>query len=182
MRFEENCVIPDLFGLKGGVSRRRYLAAGLVLFAIKYALDFLLTAIVFHRQWRLFPYLDPLGELGGMRGIIRADQPYSLSMWALALPFIWVGVAMTSRRIRSAGLPPWLVMLFFVPVLNLATIGLLCILPEKIEALAPPRQARWAGNATYALATSIPTCAILVWLGTSLLKGYGLGLFIALPF
>ena len=94
-------MIPDLFGLKGGVSRRRYLAAGLVLFAIKYALDFLLTAIVFHRQWRWFPYLDPLGELGGMRGIIRADQPYSLSMWALALPFIWVGVAMTSRRLPT---------------------------------------------------------------------------------
>jgi uncharacterized membrane protein YhaH (DUF805 family) len=184
MRIQENGVIPDLFGLKGGVARRRYLVAGLVLFAIKYALDFLLTTVVFHRQWKWFPYLDPLGEIGGMRGIMRGevDVHYPLSMWALALPFIWVGTAMTSRRIRSAGLPGWLVILFFVPILNLATIGLLCILPEKVEELAPPRQARLAGNATYALATSIPTCAILVWLGTSLLKGYGLGLFIALPF
>jgi hypothetical protein len=74
MRVQENSVIPDLFGLKGGVSRRRYLVAGVVLFAIKYVLDFLLTAIVFHRQWKWFPYLDPLGEIGGMRGIMRADS------------------------------------------------------------------------------------------------------------
>src|SRR5260370_21080947 len=40
----------------------------------------------------------------------------------------------------------------------------------------------WAGNVTYELAISLPTFAILVWLGTSLFKGYGLGLFIALPF
>src|ERR1700676_4419685 len=137
MRIQEAGVIPDLFGIKGGVSRRRYLVTGLVLFAIKYALYFLLTAIVFHRQWKWFPYLDPLGEIGGMRGIMQADLKYALSMWALALPFIWVGTAMTSRRIRSAGLPGWLVMLFFVPVLNLATIGLLCILPERIEEPAP---------------------------------------------
>jgi len=73
MRIQEAGVIPDLFGLKGGVSRRRYLVAGLVLFAIKYALDFLLTVIVFHRQWKWFPYLDPLGEIGGMRGILRGE-------------------------------------------------------------------------------------------------------------
>src|ERR1700676_139478 len=139
MRIQEAGVIPDLFGLKGGVSRRRYLVAGLALFAIKYALDFLLTAVVFHRQWKWFPYLDPLGEIGGIRGMgmLREDVGYSLSMWALALPFIWVGTAMTFRRIRTAGLPGWLVILFFVPILNLVTIGVLCILPERIEEPAP---------------------------------------------
>jgi len=89
MPVQEAGVIPDLFGLKGGVSRLRYLVTGLVLFAVKYTLDFLLTAIVFHRQWKWFPYLDPLGEIGDMRAILRGevDVHFPLSIWALSLPF-----------------------------------------------------------------------------------------------
>jgi len=55
MRFEENGVIRDLFRLTGKVSRQRYLVVGLVLFAVKYALDYWLTAVVFHRPWECSP-------------------------------------------------------------------------------------------------------------------------------
>src|SRR5207253_3285274 len=108
----------DLFRLTGKVSRERYLAAGLLLFAAKYALDYWLTAIMFHRPWSWFPYLDPLREIHGMNAMLAVDREYALSMLALALPFIWVGTAMTARRLRSAGLPLWPVVLFFIPILN----------------------------------------------------------------
>ena len=90
-------MIRELFQTKGEVSRKRYLFTGLVLFAVKYALDYLLTAVLFHRPWRWFPYL------------MAADMSYAFSMLALAMPFVWIGVAMTTRRICSAGLPRWLV-------------------------------------------------------------------------
>jgi hypothetical protein len=63
LRIQEAGVIADLFGLSGKVSRQRYLVVGLVLFALKYALDYWLTVILFHRSWTWFPYLDPLREL-----------------------------------------------------------------------------------------------------------------------
>ena len=48
-------MIRDLFRASGEVSRKRYLATGLILFAVKYALDYLLTAVVFGRPWQWFP-------------------------------------------------------------------------------------------------------------------------------
>ena len=51
-------MIRELFQTTGEVSRKRYIANGLLLFAVKYALDFLLTTTLFHRNWRWFPYLD----------------------------------------------------------------------------------------------------------------------------
>ena len=80
-------MIRNLFRLTGGVSRSRYLLTGLALFAVKYALDFLLTTMVFQRQWRWFPYLDPLGEIRGLNALMAVDRRYVLSMIALALPF-----------------------------------------------------------------------------------------------
>jgi hypothetical protein len=102
-------------------------------------------------------------------------------MLALALPFIWIGTAMTSRRLRSAELPCWLVILFFVPVVNLVTLATLCIVPERGEAERAPRASGF--GAVTALWVAIAVCSLLVWAGTGGLKVmYGLGLFIALPF
>ena len=125
-------MIRDLFRLKGEITRDRYLVTGLALFALKYALDFCLTTIVFHRDWSWFPYFDPLVEYHGLHALMADARQYALSMLTLALPFVWIGTAMTSRRLRSAGLPLWPVILFFVPVINLATIGVLCVLPERL--------------------------------------------------
>src|ERR1700680_2979084 len=121
MPVQGSSVIPDLFRLTGKVSRQRYLAVGLALFAVKYALDYWRTAVVFRRPWTWFPYLDAFGELHGMRAMIALDRHYAVWMLALALPFIWIGTAMTSRRLRSAGLPLWVVILFFIPIANLVT-------------------------------------------------------------
>ena len=117
-------MIRDLFRITGKVSREYYLAAGVLLFALKYALDYGLTAVAFDRPWTWFPYLDPLREIRGINAMMAVDRQYALSMLALALPFIWIGTAMTSRRLRSAELPGWLVILFFVPVVNLVTMAI----------------------------------------------------------
>ncbi len=180
MRIREDGVIRELFQTTGEVSRKRYLATGLLLFAVKYALDYLLTAVVFHRPWRWFPYLDPLGEIRGLNALMTVDRSYAFSMLALAMPFIWIGTAMTARRIRSAGLPSWLVILFFVPGANLATLGMLCIVRESGE--SERRLPAKAFRAMLAIVIAITVCTLMVWLGTERMKTYGMGLFIALPF
>ncbi len=173
-------MIRDLFRLTGKVSREYYLAAGALLFALKYALDYGLTAAVFGRQWGWFPYLDPLREIRGVSAMMAVDRRYALAMLALALPFIWIGTAMTTRRLRSAELPGWMVILFFVPVVNLVTIAALCIVRERGEGTPKPKGA--GSGAVTALGVAIVFCTLVVWAGSGLKMGYGLGLFIALPF
>ena len=136
----------------------------------------------FHRPWNWFPYLHPLGEIRGLSGLPATDRNYALAMLGLALPFIWIGTVMTLRRIRSAAMPRWLVILFFVPVINLATIGLLCLLPEKAGREPAQRKPAAPWDAVYSIAIAIGICASMVWLSARILGSYGLGLFVALPF
>jgi len=50
----------------------------------------------------------------GQFELARCPAPTSIS-----LPFVWLGVAMTLKRLRSARLPLWRVVLFFAPFINL---------------------------------------------------------------
>jgi len=118
-----------------------------------------------------------LGEIRGLNALMPTDLSYAFSMSALAMPFIWIGIAMTTRRICSAGLPHWLVMVFFIPGANLVMLGMLCIVRAPGES-----ERRKAFRAVLWLVIAIAVCTLMVWLGTERMKTYGLGLFIALPF
>jgi len=76
-------------------------------------------------------------------------------------------------------MPSWLVILFFVPIINLVTIGLFCFLHEKD---AQPGGTEWRVNAVFASLIVAAVCFGVVLLGSMVLKSYGLGLFVALPF
>jgi hypothetical protein len=52
------------------------------------------------------------------------------------------GTAMTSRRLRSAGHAQWVVILFFIPIANLVTLAVLCVLPERIPDATTRRRCR----------------------------------------
>jgi hypothetical protein len=113
----------------------------------------------------------------------------------LALPFIWLGVTLTVQRLRDAGQPLWLVVLFFVPVINLLFFFLLCALESHSvkpqgEAMPWPETrmlGRWIprsaiGAAATAIGVTIAIGSMFTVLGTEVLRSYGWGLFVALPF
>jgi len=52
-------------------------------------------------------------------------------MVAISLPFVWLGVAMTLKRLRSARLPLWLMVFLFAPFINLMFFLVLCLVPER---------------------------------------------------
>ena len=62
------------------------------------------------------------------------DLPLYATLAAVAVPFVWAGVFLTLRRLRDAGLPVWLVALFFVPFLNLLLFLVLCAAPTAAAA------------------------------------------------
>ena len=193
----ENNEIEDLAGpavpywsCQGVIGRRAYLAWGAGLFALKFILDWFVATYFFQRAWLPAMYLFP----GRWLSLDDADDiRFSASMLALALPFIYVGVCLTLRRLRAAQLPLALVILFFVPAIDWLFFALLCILPSQTASSMPPpfprpSRIQWLlprsawGSAlcgcflTAALGVAILTLAVEVF------ENYGIVLFVLTPF
>ena len=187
--------VADLWRVGGTVDRGTYALLGVFGFGLKHNLDRLVATYGFHRPWGLFNYWVPIRDVARITDLGSGDAAFLATMVAIALPFIWVGVALTMRRLRSAKLPSPLVALFFLPFLNLLFFLLLCLWPDRD---VPPtgREAEWPKNASFA--QMVPESALgsaaiallltvtaglgVVLLGTKLLVNYGWGLFVALPF
>ena len=126
-------------------------------------------------------------------------------MLGVEIPFVVVGVIMTVRRLRDAGLSLWLAVLFFIPFVNLLFFGILSLLPSLPVAgvaTAPGGempQARRAAEGRVGFLDRImplsdgasflvsslcvlPLGPMTVGLGVFVLRNDGWGLFVGLPF
>ncbi len=177
--------------LRRPLGRGPYLATGLGLFAVKYLADRVVSEGVFGRPWDLWSYLDVTGA-GRILSLTPETETYALSLVAMALPFIAVGTWLTVRRLRTVGLPPWLVVLFFVPVVNLVLFAALSIVPDDavadadgdtaptwIERVVPESK---AGSAALAIVVTAVGALAVVWVSAGALASYGWGLFVGVPF
>ncbi|HLW99241.1 MAG TPA: DUF805 domain-containing protein [Candidatus Acidoferrales bacterium] len=186
----------DLWNWKGRLNRGSYALIGVAGIAIKVVLDRILAVYVLHEAWDFFSYWTPIREAGHITSLSRHDVLFLAIMLAVALPFIWVGVVCTLKRLHDANLPSGTVLLFFLPVLNLVLFALLCTFPSRpdraLDATTFSRPSSYgigrfvpAGKAGSALTAVVLTgslgCALAV-LGTDWLVHYGWGLFVALPF
>ena len=184
--------ISDLWRCDGTIDRGPYAFIGALGFALKHNLDRAVASFAFHRPWGPFNYWIPPTRAVHVTTLSKSDAAFLTTMLLLSLPFIWVGVALTLRRLRSAGLPPWLVIVFFLPVINLAFFAILSILPsrdERIQSTAQPKGVlhrlipdHTVGSAAMALLLTVPFAAAITKLGVSGFGAYGWGLFVALPF
>lgn len=183
----------DLWSWRGRIDRHVYLLVGTVLLVAKYGLD-RTVASLFHRSWSPLNYLQP-GEGLSIASLRPENSPFYGALLALALPFIWIGVVLTLKRLRDAALPLWLLGLFFVPAFNLIFFLILSLIPSREAGAAPtiPSQRRpslldrllpaqgW-GSAVAAVLLPVPLGLGATLLAVSVLKQYGWGLFIGLPF
>jgi hypothetical protein len=117
-------------------------------------------------------------------------------MLAVAAPFAWVGVCLTTQRLRAIRAPIWLVVLFFVPFLKCILFALLALLPTQPEAepivpLDPPESdselSRWLphnplGNAALAVTVAAVIGCGLAAISIAWQQAYLGGLFIGAPF
>jgi uncharacterized membrane protein YhaH (DUF805 family) len=120
----------DLWSWDGETTRGPFVAVGVIGFGIKHNLDRFL-AYAFHRGWDIFNYWVPPEKFLRPGALSPEDYAFVAVLVATALPFIWVGTALTAKRLRSIGLPVWLTALFFAPVLNLLFFLLLSVLPAR---------------------------------------------------
>src|SRR5256886_13342466 len=96
------------------------------------------------RWWTPLGYLNPVWTL--RQQLLRGAPDWlapALVVWTL--PFLWIGVSLTLRRAVDAGRSPWWCLLFFVPLVNYATMLWLATQPSRpvtARAAPSPRHAR----------------------------------------
>jgi hypothetical protein len=172
------------------VGRRSFAIAAVGLLAAKVLLD---RAFL---QYLGVPWNDWLGHaLGlylGFDSIRHSDQDWALPLLAASLPFLWIGLALTSGRLRSIHWPAWLVILVFVPGLKLLFFIALLLLPDTRAVPTPgtrarPKRGRWIPKSRLgAAAVGVTSGGVLglaaIALITGQLREYGWSLFVATPF
>src|SRR6266481_4723633 len=178
----------------GGISRKTYAIVGVAGFAIKHFVDHFIAAEFFH-AYGFFNYWAPLGRSAHLTSLTADEGKFLATMLLLAMPFVWVGLAMTVQRLRDAGQPVWLVVFFFFPILNLLFFLLLCFLPSRsqgereeaapwpavrpLDGIIPRSQ---VGSAVLSIVGTTAVGLVFVLLGTAVIGAYGWSLFVALPF
>jgi len=185
---------PDPREAPPTLDRLPYFLAGTFLFGLKHNLDRFVASALFGKSWSLFNYLIPPEHGASLLRLGREEMRFYGALLLVATPFIFGGVILTLRRLRSAGLPPALVVLFFVPVVNLVFFLMLCVVPARSSADPRTGQARRAGWLTRVLPETILGSAaaavgvtlllglLVTFFGVRMLEHYGWGLFVGLPF
>src|SRR5258708_739686 len=174
------------FGLRDPVPRGRYFRHGASLMAFKYAMDSALVWLVTGHAWRPFDYINPVWSV---RAAAIGHMPTWLNLvfavWTL--PFLWIGVALTLRRLVDAGRTPWLSLLFFIPYVNYMLMLLLSILPTAVR---PPalrqadvrRQGQLLREALVGIAAGLAVSVRTVLVSVFVVKSYSTPLFLGTPF
>src|SRR5262249_42826635 len=129
----------NLFRWTGTLNRLPYFLAGLILLAVKFGLDWLVARLVFERDWTLANYLAAPTNALRLFPLADPDRFFFGTLLVLALPFIFIGIALTVQRLRAAGLSTALVVLFFVPIANLFFFVILSLLPNQPTSSWKPR-------------------------------------------
>jgi uncharacterized membrane protein YhaH (DUF805 family) len=174
-----------LFTWEGRVQRGPYLLAGSILSVIKYGIDSLVAAH-FGQTWQIWNYVLPGSQLSVFELGQRRPEMYAI-LWAIAIPFFWVGIALTLRRLRDAGDRPAWIFLFFVPLANLLLFLWLTLVPSTAKpiteatAAAEPRPGNLRTEIVGVAIAVVLGVALAVW-GIQVLFLYGWGLFLGIPF
>jgi len=183
----------DLCTWRGKVGRAKYTGIGVCLFAIKHNLD-RLVASSFGYHWGIFNYWA-FHEPGGVNTLTGSRSKFYATLVAIALPFIWVGVVLTLRRLRDANLPLWMVAFFFLPFLNLFFFLVLAIIPSSshkipsrtleqrlYETLAKVIPDSELGSAAMGILVTVLLAIVATMFSVQQMGNYGWGLFVGIPF
>ncbi len=182
--------LDNLFSWTGRVGRARYLATGLILLAIKHNIDRVLAASLGY-SWSPFNYWVFVTSDGNITTLAPADAMLYVVLLLFSIPFIWIGTTMTLRRLRDADWPLWLVMLFFIPFLNVIFFILLSVVPSRRPAGETPKLASRIGrlipqgefgSAVFGIVLTAILALAETLFSTNGLGKYGWGLFVGIPF
>lgn len=123
-------MLTKIFGLQDRISRSFYVAVGMGLWALKYAVDaalvwmgagFLLWPTNYVIPHFLFD-IDKFSQIPSWLALL-------LAVWSI--PFMWAGGSMTLRRAVDAGQSPFLCLGFFVPFVKFVLLLWMSVHPTS---------------------------------------------------
>jgi uncharacterized membrane protein YhaH (DUF805 family) len=174
------------FTWEGRVQRRHYFLTGAILVAAKYAIDWSVAA-EFGEPWHIWNYFLPALDTSFFALGVRRPQLFG-TLWAIAIPFFWIGIALTLRRLRDAGKSAVWIFLFFVPLANLGMFLWLSFAPSaarhRIESpiASKPRGVAAPRGAALGMLLAVVLGLGLVAFSARVLMEYAWGLFLGVPF
>lgn len=174
-----------LFTFRGRVSRLQYFFSGLTLVVLKFSIDSF-AAARFGQPWEALNYIYPPLELT-LFGLAGPHRALFLVLWGIAIPFFWIGISLTLRRLRDAGLRPRWLFLFFVPICNLILFFYLSLAATRQQqSIVDDRGAPAPRTLSLPPALGVILAAALgvalVLLSANYLAQYAWGLFLGVPF
>ncbi len=182
----------ELFGFQGRIGRGAYALVGILGVLLKHNLDRLLSYELLHQSWGPLNYLWPLGIANGRQSLLPGQKLFLALLAVTSIPFIWLGIGMTLKRLRDAGLAARLLVLFFVPVVNIFFFLFLCALPSRDHYSEPQQHNSGSlarllpksqfGISILSVVAGGASAAGLGWFSIRVLGNYGWTLFIAIPF
>jgi len=177
--------IRTCFGLAAPVDRITYAVTGVVLAAVKYAVE---AAVIRTVTGRMLTPVDFVSPSFVTRSQLLEGAPewlaWGLFLWSI--PFIWLALSMSVRRAAAAGVSPWMGATVLLPLVNLVTMTLLACLPDRPAAFRPPPVAPPTSSiedmATIRAVSAALAVGFLTFLvGVSWFKTYGAVLFFGTP-
>jgi uncharacterized membrane protein YhaH (DUF805 family) len=114
----------------GTITPMPYLLVGVLLFIVKYGIDSTVAHHGFDRTWTPWDYVVNGSTISTLVEL-NEDRAFFLTLLAISIPFVGVGILLTLARLRSAGASGWLVILFFFPVINLVAVIIFVLLPPR---------------------------------------------------
>jgi uncharacterized membrane protein YhaH (DUF805 family) len=125
--------------------------------------------------------------LGAREAMFAPAPPWLLWLLYLwTLPFLWVAVSMTIRRVADTGGSPWVGFLVLVPVINLLVMAALCGWPSApanhwklVDRPSDGREPPWQGALSVALGALLG--GVMIAISVYGLKSYGSSLFVGTP-
>lgn len=172
------------FTFEETVDRSTYLRHGAGLALLKYAGDAALMAAA-GLVWTPLDYVGSTPLLLTDR-LTEAPALIAPAVAVWTIPFLWIGISMTIRRLLDAGYSAWWSMLFFVPVINYLLLAWMALAGSNPMRGRPGEEAGPSGERlpSALLSMAIGTVVGLALLGLAVFQfgTYGLSLFMGTPF
>src|SRR5271165_4248758 len=182
-------MLPELLDFRGRVGRARF------------GLTVILGRLILHNVYRILAAALAPYRRGGWDYLALLNRPQAMShdvkvlLWKAALvtlPFLWVLIATTIKRLRDLETTEWFVFLLLIPAVNVLFFLLLCLQPGcEMQDEAEKRGAgvlgsmlpssKW-GSAVVGAFVGANAGALLSSFSILLLGSYGSTLFLAVPF
>ena len=173
------------FGISDRVRPAPYAASGLSLGLFKYGVEALVIWAYSSSIFWPWDFLNPSFAIRSQM-LHSAPEwvPWMMFLWTL--PFMWIAVTMSVRRVADVGDSPWLGLLVVIPIVNYCFMLWACLAPTRPTRrgawfLARPTRQDRASSAALAVGCSLIVGGLMIWSSVYLFKSYGTTLFLGAP-